>query len=406
MNPMSIRREYNDLLGQRAQHLSAAEAALASGDRTGYQAALDRAKAMDTQLEDLGALLEEQDRYAKAHAPRMNPADQRDLEEMGRMLAAHKTVRIGIRDLMAYTGMRQHNSTTVATGTIVAPVGAGSDIRDGFAGQVSGLIDQVRAVNLEGMTSYEEPYVVSDMAAQGAKTTTAAGTARTASDPTFAKAVIKPYECSVTSYVDRNLSRINPADYAAKIQSMALRALRRKINELIVKGDGQSTMDMYGITNAKNAAGTAIYATAALGTAISADTLDQLVFGYGGDEEVGGAARLLLTKANLKAIGALRGTNEKRRLYKITPDVGNPNTGVIEDGGLIIPYTIVSKLGDTTLAYGDPSNYELGLFGDYVIRVDESVKAIERMHTVLGDVMVGGNLVVDKGFVVGTLTEE
>lgn len=48
-------------------------------------------------------------------------------------------------------------------------------------------------------------------------------------------------------------------------------------------------------------------------------------------------------------------------------------------------------------------NFEVGLFGDYTIRVDESVKAVERMYAILGDAFVGGNLVVDKGFVVGTI---
>ena len=67
---------------------------------------------------------------------------------------------------------------------------------------------------------------------------------------------------------------------------------------------------------------------------------------------------------------------------------------------MFIPYTIVPK--DTTkLFYGDPMNYELGLFGDYSIRVDESIKGVERMLAILGDAMVGGNLIVDKGFVVG-----
>ena len=48
-------------------------------------------------------------------------------------------------------------------------------------------------------------------------------------------------------------------------------------------------------------------------------------------------------------------------------------------------------------------NYELGLFGGYTVRVDESVKAVERMVAILGDAMVGGNLIVDKGFVVATV---
>ncbi len=44
------------------------------------------------------------------------------------------------------------------------------------------------------------------MEAQGADVATAAGTARTASDPTFGAVKIAPREVSVTSFVDRNLS--------------------------------------------------------------------------------------------------------------------------------------------------------------------------------------------------------
>lgn len=399
---MSIRREYNDLLGLRAQHLAAAEAALNSGSRTEYDSAMGKARELDPKLEDMKALMEEQDRYAVANAHRFT-GDPRDLAEMGKELAAKRPVRFDVGEVMRGIGAPQRDATTVATGSIVTPTGAGSDIRDGFAGQVSSLVSQVYTVNLKGLTGYEEPYVVEDMEAQGGVLATVSGTARTDSDPTFAKAAIKPYEVSVTSYVDRNLANINPADYASKIQTMAMRALRRKINALIVSGDGQGSPSMYGITTAKNTEGSPIFGSVSLGSAIGVDSLEKLVYAYGGDEEVGGNARLLLTKANLQALGAIRGTNEKRRLYRITPDVGNPNTGVIEDGGLIVPYTIVSALGDTTMSYGDPINYAMGLFGDYVIRVDESVKAVERLNAILGDVMVGGNLVVDKGFVNGTI---
>jgi hypothetical protein len=44
-------------------------------------------------------------------------------------------------------------------------------------------------------------------------------------------------------------------------------------------------------------------------------------------------------------------------------------------------------------------HYLLGLFGGYEIRIDESVKAIERMHTILGDVSIGGNVIEHEGFV-------
>ena len=85
-------------------------------------------------------------------------------------------------------------------------------------------------------------------------------------------------------------------------------------------------------------------------------------------------------------------------LFKITP-AGNGNTGMISDGGVQIPYVLVPDLTDGDLIYGNPLHYLLGLFGDYEIRIDESVKAVERMHTILGDVAVGGNVVEHQGFV-------
>ena len=123
---------------------------------------------------------------------------------------------------------RMLNSTTVATGTIVQPTGAGSMIHDPIGNQVSSIIDQVNAQDLTGMGAYQEPYVITELEAQSAKVETAAGTARTASDPTYGIAEIRPREVNVTSFVDRNISRLSPADYYAKVTSMAMRALRRE----------------------------------------------------------------------------------------------------------------------------------------------------------------------------------
>ena len=199
----------------------------------------------------------------------------------------------------------------------------------------------------------------------------------------------------------------------AKVFGMAMRAMRRDTVGMIFNGDGQATNEMFGVKTAKNMAGSTIYASLDVDE-VGPDLLTELMFAYGGDEELGGNCRLYLNKMDLLALGKLRGTNEKRRLFDIVPDAGNPNTGTIREGGTIVPYSISSKLtalsastqgaaAIQTMVYGDPMNYELGLFGAYTVRVDESVKAVERMLTILGDAMVGGNLIVDKGFVVATL---
>ena len=150
------------------------------------------------------------------------------------------------------------------------------------------------------------------------KVTTTAGTARTVSDPTFSAAKIAPYEATVTTFVDRNLSRLTPVAYEEKIRSIAMRSLRRAVAKLIYNGDGQGTPDMYGIKTAKDTAGTALFKTVNV-SSIEAGFLDSIVFAYGSDEEVGGNARLFLTKADLAAIGALRNADDNR-VYEIVPD--------------------------------------------------------------------------------------
>ena len=391
-----MRRKLIDLCATRAKEIEKAEAALNANDQEAYAASMVKIRNMNTEIENIQALIREQERKVM-EAP-TNPAEQRDMaEDRGATLMRGDDVQISAAEVR-----RMFNSTTVATGTIVQPTGAGTNIHDPVGNQVSSIIDQVTVQDLTGMGAYQEPYVKAEMEAQSQKVETAAGTARTATDPTFGIAELRPREVNVTSFVDRNIARLSPADYYAKVMAMAMRAMRRAIAKMIITGDGEGSPAMFGITNAKNKASENIFAEETI-TAIDATTLDQLYFAYGSDVAIGANARLLLTKKNLKAFGALRGTNEKRRLLDIVPDMANPNTGIIRDGGVVIPYTISADVTDEKLLYGDPANYLLGLFGAYSIRVDESVKAVERMYAILGDVMVGGNLVVDKGFVVGTV---
>lgn len=408
---MDWKKKLIDLADRRANELAAAEQALANNSQADYDAAMERVSNLNTEIKRVQDLLAEQQKQLDQQQPsRAEAADMAG--ERGEALRRGDEVKFTAQEVRRAV----MNSVTVATGTLVEPTGAGSSIRDPLGNMASSIVDQVYVQDLTGLGAYMEPYVISELDAKGGKVTTTAGTARTAStDPTFGVAVIKPYELTVTSFVDRNISNLSPANYFAKIYNMAMRALRRKLAGLIVNGDGQTTPDMYGIKNATNKAGSAIYAGVDV-SKVDESLLDTLYFAYGSDAATGPAARLYLNKADLAAIGKLRNT-DKQRVFKIRPDSANANTGTIEDGGVIVPYTIVPDLtalsGSTagasaiqTMVYGDPLNYELGLFGDYSIRVDESVKAVERMVAILGDVFVGGNLVVDKGFVVATLPQK
>lgn len=405
----NLRRDLVDLTTQRTARLEAAQSALEAGNQADYESAMTDVRGFNGRIQRIQDLITEQDRQILA-APAPTGAEARDMaEERGHALMTGQAVTFTADE----TRRAVMNSVTLATGTLVEPTGAGSNIRDPLGNVVSSIVDQVYVQNLTGMGSFLEPYVISEIAAKGGKVSTNAGKARTTStDPTFGVAKISPYELNVTQFVDRNISRLSPADYYGKIYNMAMRAMRRKLAALIVNGDGQASPDMFGIKNAKNVAGAAIAADVDI-SAIDENLLDTLFFRYGSDEAIGQNARLLLNKTDLAAIGKLR-NSDMQRVFKINPAAGNPNIGTIEDGGNIVPYTIVSDLTALsaskqttspiqTMLYGDPANYELGLFGDYTVRVDDSVKAVERMVTILGDAMVGGNLIVYKGFVIANL---
>lgn len=404
-----MRRKLIDLKTQRTALLEAAETLLKEGKREDYRAQMEKIANMNAEIKDLQDLVQEQDRKFLDAVPDRGEEKDKALER-AEVLKKGGEVKFSAKETIrdVYQASKQ---ITLATGTIVQPTGAGANIRDPLGNVVSSIVDEVYVQDLTGMGAFLEPYVISEVDAKGGKVATTAGTARTVSaDPKFGVAKISPYELTVTSYVDRNISRLSPASYYEKIRTMAMRAMRRKLSELIVNGDGQGSPDMFGIKNAKNVAGETIFAALEIAGGVTEDLLTELFFAYGGDETIGSNARLYLNKVDLRALGKIRGTQDKKKVFSFQPDTGNPNRGMIVDGGTMIPYAINSFLtaldgagaSAQTMVYGDPMNYELGLFGEFTIRVDESVKAVERMYTILGDAMVGGNLVVDKGFVVAT----
>lgn len=391
------RARLNDLKSQRATILENAEKELTAGNLTEHKSLMAKAQAMNPEIENLDALVKEYDRYDIVHAPKFGN-DPKDMKAMGEMLLAGE--RVGFASDIVKQALVS-NAATVFSGELVAPTGGSSQLNDGFNAQVSGLIDQVRVETFDGLHAWEEGYLKSIQTATHGKPADVGGTTRADSSPVWRKAKLAAHEVQTTAFVDRNISKLSPAAYASKVQGYALTALRREVNNLIINGDGAGSPEIFGLINAKNTEGENIFDTSTV-TAIGPDALRNMVFGYGGDEEVSANARLVLTKANLAALGALKEASDSNKaLYDISQ---TGNTGTIKAGGLIVPYTIASAIGDTKLAYGDPMAYLLALFGSYTVRVDESVKSVERMIAILGDVLVGGNLTVDKGMLIANLT--
>lgn len=396
----TTRQKWMDAKAKRAEFIQQAEEAFGNNDIEKGKEFMSKAQSFNPEIEAYEALMAEEQKFTgKAPGAAVDEGAIEKAKDRAEALKKGQQVSYTTEEVMK--GLGFHKSLLLSEESLVMPTRTSTTVRDG-ENRVSSILDQVSVMDLTGAQSYAVPILTQDLEAYTGDPFTLTGTKRQESDAEFDAAEINPYEVNVTSYVDRNLYRLTNVDYEGIIRTSAMRALRRNVAELIYNGGGTK---MLGIKGGKTVGGVNLVKTITV-SEIAPGFLDDVVFSYGGDEETGGQARLFLNKKDLQAIGKLR-YEDGKRVYSIVPDAGNPNTGRIIEGGLIVPYTIGSALTDyaaagtsaISMVYGDPTNYLLGLFGPYSIRVDESYMAAERMNTILGDAFVGGNIVAPGGFI-------
>lgn len=285
-------------------------------------------------------------------------------------------------------GNKEARAVLVSSGKIATPTDV-KGINEAFNG-VSSIVDKVNVTDAEGMGAYKVAFEVTDPVALE----TAEGVEYNESEPDYATVEITPEKVTVISYISEEVQKQTPLKYEEKVKAAALRALRKKAGEIITaKVKASDITEKVTLTSAT----------------IDAHTLRKIALSYGGDENVVGGCTLYLNKKDLLAFGDVRGSNEKKAVYEITPDTNNPNTGIIKDGGLSVKYCINSKLtalteakaGDKTMFYGVTEEaVELGLFGDYEIKVSEDFKFSQGLLAIRGSVSLGANVVKQGGVVV------
>jgi HK97 family phage major capsid protein len=314
-------------------------------------------------------------------------------EQRGQDLKDRKKVTYDVRSELPIS-----RAITVASSNLVVPNQTSNTLNPTF-NQVSSLVDLVHAVPMMGGETYTKGFKVP---VTELPDYTPENTAYKNVDSVWDKVTISKTYLTDYTEISKQSIKLPNIDYQGEVGTDLRNALRRKIAREILIGDGEAG-HFVGIFNAPE---NVIPAASDLEiTEIDADTLDSIVFGYGGDEDVEGTAYLILSKKDLSAFAAIR-TADGKKLYKI---VTNGNTGTISsDDSFSVNYVLNSACpalsvdatasGTYCMAYGVLQNYEMPVFSDIDVEMSTDYKFGEGMVAYAGDIYSGGNVAAYKGF--------
>lgn len=290
-------------------------------------------------------------------------------------------------------------SASLSSATTVMPSHSAGDLNETF-GDVSSLVDRVKNVQLDGGETYQRGFVKSYGDGAGA---TVEGGDYNASEPVFGYVTIKKEKITAYTEEPEEMVKLPNADYDSVVEGSVTKAIRRYLSRQILIGNG-TTSKFKGIFHNPSEVAEQVIDPATDITTIAAiddGTLDEIIYSYGGDEEVEDVAVLILNKQDLKAFAKLR-DKQGRKVYTI---VNRGNTGTI-DG---VPYIINSacaaisavatEAGAYVMAYGPLQNYEMAIFSDIDARKSTDYKFKQGQIAYRADIFAGGAVAAYNGFV-------
>ena len=271
-------------------------------------------------------------------------------KEIRQMTTAKTEVELRAESLMN-TG-KMEMKALLSTGQIATPTAVGGI--NGLAEIGVGIVDDVKAVALTGNGAYKVGY----KATNGAAAAVTDGQPISGTEPTFGVVTINPAEWGTLDTISNQVKKVSPLSYEAEVEASALIALREYASDKIIAA-----------VQASDLAGE-------ITQAIDKDYLTGLLLSYTSIAGKGEVV-LYLNQTDLKALGAVRGTNEKRRLFDITFDPGTTKSGIISENGMACKFRVIDKLTTGTQLFGQPKTIEMPMWDGYKIDTDEGGKYFE-----------------------------
>ena len=326
--------------------------------------------------------------------PEARKALAKVMETRGAGLKAKKEVT------MTFTESAEERAITVASDTLVVPTHYSNTLKEKF-NEISGTMAMTDMISLPGGEAYVKGFEISD----GTGDYTAEGADATDAEPTFGKVSVGKAKITAYAEITDEVAKLPNVQYQAIVGKSVRKAVIKKINQQIIVGAGTAET-ITGIFNAPVAI--IPLASDIEVSAIDADTLDDIVFSYGGDESIEGNATLILSKADLGAFNAVKqGNGDKYYEIKLDPS-GNSGT-ISSKRSFAVPFVINSicpvlsaaaTVADTyCMAYGKMQAYEMPIFSKMVVKMSEDYKFKSGDIAFKATIYIGGNTVMYKGFV-------
>lgn len=288
-------------------------------------------------------------------------------------------------------GFKEGRIIKVSSGDVLLPTYQDPTLAPYPFLEASEIIDKVRVVNLEGGETYTKSFVKS----HGEAGLTEEGKPATETDPGFGYATISKVKVTAYTEVPEELEKLPAINYQAEILKNINVSLKKKISQQILRGAGESNT----FTGIFSDSAVALADQTPLEiTEITDTTLDDIVFGFGGDEAVEGGSVLILSKPDLAKFAKLK-AKDGRKIHLIDykqktidgiPYIINSNCASISN-----PNT---EEGAYCMAYGFLQNYEVPVFSPVEIGKSTDYKFKDGIICYKASLFTGGNVVGYNGF--------
>lgn len=280
--------------------------------------------------------------------------------------------------------------------SILIPSTVSSSIKPDFE-VVSSFIDVVSHLSLNGGESFKQPYITDIAAGDYTREGEDAKIAETA----FGYANIN--RCKITAYAEltEELQKLPNAAYAEVVFQNIRTSIREVLAKEILFGKGVENDESRIVGIFSNKA-TAIDPDTDIGLSeITDTTLDEIVYQFGGKEDVETPCFLILNKFDLLAFSKVR-TSTKQKFYEIHFTGGNSGTinGVhfITDSNCKPLTAAGTYTGDYCMCYGQPQNYQFVEFSPLEVKRSDDYKFRAGITCFKGSVFCGGNVTKKNGF--------